>query len=980
MMKRLLVLFLAVFTVSTFTLTAQTTVSGVITDAELGDPLIGANVIIVGTTVGASTDFDGNFSITSETPLPWNLEITYTGFAEQKITVTEAQNGLAIALEPSALIGQEVVVSASRRREKVQEAPASISVLSAEKLEASANTTDATRNLINLPGVQIQQQSANRINISMRGGAGLFGTSVFPIIDYRSLVGPGIGTFQSDQAGISQLDLQRVEVVRGPGSALYGPGVTQGVVHFITKSPIDAPGNAIEVIAGELNTFGGTVRHATKVSDKFGFKINASYKRGDEFTLDPNDPDDARQIALFQRQVVKPAVTNGFIDVTGEPTVLLTEEDLDPDRDGNMMQDDWFNFSANTTLEFRPQDDLSINLSGGYNEASSIFYNEQGEGLAQAKEFWTQARVQKGGLFAQLFYVDNDGGDESNPTFLYQTGNKTSIARTQLEAQVQYNFDTPSFLDANWTAGFDYRFAGQDTDNLTYGRNEDDDDFSVFGLYLQGSLKLAEKLDLVVAGRYDRFNFIDDGAFAPRAAVVFKADPKHTFRASYNRSNTTVSNLQLNIDFPLSVIIPGSFDVWLYGNKTPQTFDGQQLQWFNGLLPNIPVSEDGVPLLDGLPIGVGYGLVAQDVIAGLAAAFGQNPDIAPLVPAITAGLGAIDPATLGVTGDLSPGFNIFDGSPLGLIDAPISVISTVDNYEVGYKGLIGDKLGALLDVYYVVEKNNSQFTAISPAYRFSGLGDLPADLGAAVGAAGQTTVVSSLIGAGLDQATAEGVYASILPFIVGGFQAGGDAAINTPSPAFGGATLQQVFDALPFHATVPTNQVPQTGGTHLAAGYRTFDERDYWGLDLGLEYYFSSDFTTYFNYSWVSETQFLQNVVGVPGDPLPSSLNIPDNKFRVGLNYTPATGFRGSLAFQHDPSYAARAGQFSTFDANGVNFGTEERNLVDASIGYKFDSGLAIDISAQNLLDNEYRYLPNMPRIGRRTLAKLTYAFGADKE
>ncbi len=981
MMKRLVSNLWAIFLFFSIGLSAQTTVSGTIMDEELNEPLIGANVIIVGTTIGTSTDLDGNFSITSSQPLPWALEVSYTGYSSKTMQVTGPTSNLRIALAPGAIIGQEVVISASRRREKVQEAPASISVLSSRKLETSANATDATRNLVNLPGVQVQQQSANRINISMRGGAGLFGTSVFPIMDYRSLVGPGIGTFQTDNSGINQLDLQRVEVVRGPGSALYGPGVTQGVVHFITKNPIDFPGTSIELVGGELNTFGGTLRHATKVSDKFGFKINAFYRRGDEFTLDPNDPSDAIQIGRFATQIVQPAVSNGIVDVTGTPEVLLTMDELDDDRDGNVMQNDWFNFSANTTLEFRPQDNLSFFLSGGYNQASSVFYNEQGEGLAQASEYWTQARMQLGGLFAQVFYVDNNGGDKDKPSFLYQTGNRTPVGRTQLEAQLQYNFDTPSFLDANWTAGFDYRFAGQETENLVYGRNEEDDDFAVYGGYLQGKFALSEKLDLVAAGRYDRFNFIDDGAFAPRAALVYKVTPKHTLRASYNRSNTTVSNLQLNIDFPLSVVIPGSFDVWLYGNKTTQTFNNPELQWFTGLIPSIPVSEDGVPLLNGLPLGVGYGLVAADVIAGLSAGLSQDPQLAPLLPAIIAGLGAIDPATLGTTGTLSPGFNIFDRSPLGLTDAPISVIETHDNYEVGYKGLIGNKLGALLDVYFVRQKNNSQFTAISPAYVYSGLENLPADLGNAVGAAAQGPIVQSLMAnAGLDQATAEFIYAGLAPFIVGGFTQGGAAAINTPSEAFGGATLAQVFDALPFHATVPTNQVPQNGITHLAAGYRTFDEREFWGIDLGLEYYFTGALTSYFNYSWVNKTQFMQNVVGIEGDPLPSSLNIPKNKFRLGVNYAPEFGWRGSIAFQHDDSYAARAGQFSTFDANGVNFGTEERNLVDAAVGYKFDSGLAIDVSASNLLDNEYRYLPNMPKIGRRVLGKLTYDFGGKQD
>jgi len=166
MMKRLLVLAVAILAFATVTLHAQTTVSGVITDAELGDALIGANVIIQGTTVGASTDLDGNFSITSDTPLPWTLEVSYTGFAQQELQVTSAQSGMAIQMQPSALIGQEVVVSASRRREKVQEAPASISVYNARKLEASPNE-NPVRNLISAPGVTIQQQSAGRINIQL---------------------------------------------------------------------------------------------------------------------------------------------------------------------------------------------------------------------------------------------------------------------------------------------------------------------------------------------------------------------------------------------------------------------------------------------------------------------------------------------------------------------------------------------------------------------------------------------------------------------------------------------------------------------------------------------------------------------------------------------------------------------------------------------------------------------------------------------
>jgi len=242
-------------------------------------------------------------------------------------------------------------------------------------------------------------------------------------------------------------------------------------------------------------------------------------KRGDEFTLDPNDPDDAAQIAKFQKTVSAPAITDGIVDATQAGRLLLDERDLDPDGDGNVMQDFWNQFSLTSTLEFRPQDDLSINVSGGVNAASAVFYNSQGEGLSQATETWVQARMQKGGLFAQAFYLGNTGGTDDNPSFLYQTGNSTGVARKQLEAQVQYNFDTPNLLNANWTAGFDYRNSIADTKNEVYGRNEEDDDFGIIGAYLQGKFALGNKLDLVLAGRGDRFNFTEETSFSPRAVL-----------------------------------------------------------------------------------------------------------------------------------------------------------------------------------------------------------------------------------------------------------------------------------------------------------------------------------------------------------------------------------------------------------------------------------------------------------------------------
>ncbi len=621
-------------------------VTGKVVD-ESGEALTGASILIKGTSVGAVTDLDGSFSLDYTDAYPFTIEVSYIGFLPKDLEITQATNNLTIELEEGLLIGQEIVISASRKREKIQEAPASISVLTARKLAGSPQV-DPVRNLINVTGVQIQQQSASRINIEMRGSIGLFGTSAYPMMDYRSLVGPGIGFFQSDQSGISRIDIERIEVVRGPGSALYGPGVTTGVVHFITKKPIDHPGTTIEVGGGELNTFISSIRHAGRNATKtFGYKINASYNKGDEFTLNPNDPGDASQIALFKTAIIDPAITNDVVDLSKPGRTLLTENDLDPDNDGNRMQDHWWNASVNTTLEFRPKEDLTLTVAGGMNTGSSIFYNDLGEGLVQALEFWTQARVQKGGLFAQFFYVNNNGGNDKNPSFLYQSGLRTPLARDQIEGQIQYNFQTPSFLNADWTAGIDYREAVSDTKHLVYGRQEDEDDYRIFGGYVQGKFPLADKLDLYAAGRYDYVSFTDENAFSPRVAAVYKPNPKHTFRASFNKAISLPTTIEVYIDFPLNVPIPGLFDIWYAGMFEPHTFDANPT--IDVTLPGVPDLPYGTP---GLPLAIPFQAVNADVLAQLLPAVAANPQLAPLLGPIQAYFENYNPA--GFTGQLMP--------------------------------------------------------------------------------------------------------------------------------------------------------------------------------------------------------------------------------------------------------------------------------------------------------------------------------------
>jgi iron complex outermembrane receptor protein len=952
-------IFFAFVMLASATMLAQTTVTGVVKDAQTGETLLGANVKVSGKAIGTTSDFDGKFLLKVNDAPPFTIEISMLGFKAVSVEITKNNQEVMVSLEEDSTSLEEIVFSASRRRQKVQEAPASVSIITPKDILNSAAVVDPVMNLANIAGVQIQQQSANSINIEMRAGSGVFGTSTFPILDYRYLVTPASGQFNNYQTGMSNIDIQRVEVVRGAASALYGPGVTSGVVHFMSKSAIDYPGTTVEMLGGTLSTTGMTVRHAFKNdNDKFGFKVNVRYQKGTDFELDPVA--DADFIASQQTSISQPAIVNGRVDPTQPGETLLTLSDLDDNGDGNPIATEYKNYSANVHLEFRPTDNTTAFLSGGFASGGGLMFNSQGIGYSQGKDYWTQARIQSGGLFAQVFYNYNNGGDAENPTFLYASGLRQVAKRSSLEAQLQYNFDIPKFLNSNFTIGSDYRNTKSDSANTLFGINEDRDDYIITGAYLQGTSVISDKLELTYAGRYDKFNFIDEGAFAPRVALVFKADENHTFRASFNRANTGPTALQQNIDFPVSVLAPGIADVWLSGQYAPQVFPDN---------PTIDLSIPGLPDLPygatQFPLAYAYGAVAAPTLGALYNGLAGNPFLGVVQNFFNTYTGGT-----GGTGQLV-GYNLFNGEPMDeLVGTGRSAIETLNSFEIGYKGLIANKLSVALDVYTYERKGFTQFTAIGPTFNLVGA-DFANDLGAQVAA---------------DFASSPGVTADMEAFYASqGWPLTGIPAFGIPSSsdaiaglaaASGGAFAQggagfdaQISPLYPIIGTVETTSVPQGDGLmHIPAGYRRFDgaTRSHFGADLAMEYFLNDDVTLWLNTSWLSQTEWIPGESNDDGLPFSSYLNAPKFKYRAGVQYA-KDKVRGAIAFQHDDSFNSNQGFFSGE--------VQEKNLFDVNIGYNVSDNLKLDLSATNVLDQKYRAFPNMPVIGRRTVLKLTFDY-----
>lgn len=978
-------------------LLAQTSISGLVTDAETNEPIPGVNILIQGTSEGTNTDFDGNFTLSSDQAAPFTVVISSIGFSTQSVEVTSADQIINVSLQPGENL-EEIIVSASRRAQKIQDAPASVSIVSAKDIENSAVAVDPVRHLVNIPGVQIQQQSANTLNIEMRAGSGVFGSATFPILDYRFLSTPAASTFFTQHSGLSNIDIEKIEVVRGAASALYGPNVVSGVVHFMSKSAIDHPGTTVELLGGEMSTMGAAIRHAyASENEKFGYKINAKWSKGDDFELDAEE--DAETIAGFAREIYMPAISNDVVDVTQPGTLLLSESDLDDNFDGNPLATKYENFSANAHLEFRPNEKTTGFLSGGFAQGGALMFNSQGAGYQDGEDYWAQARVQSGGFFGLLSYNYKSGGGPENPTFLYGSGFRQVAINSSLEAQVQYNFDVPSFLNTNFTVGIDHRDVMSDSQNTLYGRNELNDDYIITGAYLQGTSAISDQLELTYAGRVDKFSITDDLGFSPRAALVYKLNENNTIRASYNSSVSIPTALQLYIDFPVSTIVPGSYDVWLAGETEAQNFDPNapiRLPFLGGATVDVANAAAGVP--NNAIFGTLNALGGIDQIIG---AINTDPAYASLVPFAPILEGVLrNPATIasisGTSGVLgSPygagtGYNIFNGEQLDPYqDAAASVLNRVNSFEVGYKGIIAKKLSLGIDIYTYEQQGFTNFTAIGPAYAYtpdtattgalaqSIAGDLAALLTPGVTSAlttQYTGVAAQLnaLGVPIDAATliANGLTGipgvdPIAPLATTAAQViGGLAAVAGGGYASGQAAIPS--EALPVFGTINSERAPQDGGTHLAAGYRKFDgqKRTHWGMDVAAEYFANENVSFWANASYLSQNEWIPGEDNDDGLPFSSYLNAPQFKYRAGVRYS-KDGLQGSISFQHDDEFNSNQGVYS-----GV---VQEKNLFDANIGYTLSSGVRFDITGSNIFNQRYRAFPSMPVIGRRIIGKITF-------
>lgn len=285
-MRTLLILFLLMFGAVGF---SQTTISGTVVDQN-NEPVPGTNLVIVGKAVGTVTDFDGKFTLETEEVPPFKLHVTSIGYSDATVDVTENNQTLAITIAESQTMLDEIIVSASRTPERLFESPVSVERFGLKEIK---NSTAASfyGGLQNLKGVDVNTNSLTFNAVNTRGFATFANARFMQLVDGMDNSAPGLNFVLGNLVGMSELDVQSVEILSGASSALYGAGAFNGILFMTSKNPFDFQGISFyaktgitsQEAAGDNQYYDFGIRAAHAFSDKFAIKANFSYLNGEDW-------------------------------------------------------------------------------------------------------------------------------------------------------------------------------------------------------------------------------------------------------------------------------------------------------------------------------------------------------------------------------------------------------------------------------------------------------------------------------------------------------------------------------------------------------------------------------------------------------------------------------------------------------------------------------------------------------------------------
>lgn len=429
----------------------STNVSGSIKNSKSKEAVSAVSVTVKGSSTGTFTDDKGNFKFTTVQKPPFTVIISSVGYSNKEVVVKSNNQVIDVELDASFTLGDEVVVAASRVPERILESPVSIERIGAKAI-LNTPATNYYDMITNLKGVDVVAASLTFKSIGTRGFNSSGNTRLNQIVDGMDNQAPGLNFSVGNIIGLTELDVDNIELLPGASSALYGPGGMNGTILINSKNPFKYQGLSFQIKQGASNVdnvqrmqspfYDWTVRWAKKVTEKFAYKIGAEFTQATDWLANSSDNYNRTPTTQYPNGATKPGYRSS-----------------DPNYDGVNFYGDETNASlaavANGVLAQMP---------AGIVPASNAWLAANPGAKLSAYNSFLNA-IGAGGIVAAGYSPIIYGASPSKNSFQNQTVSRTAYAEKDVIDPITSNFklsgglyykltsSLEASLTANWGTG-----------------------------------------------------------------------------------------------------------------------------------------------------------------------------------------------------------------------------------------------------------------------------------------------------------------------------------------------------------------------------------------------------------------------------------------------------------------------------------------------------------------------------------------------
>ena len=501
-----------------------------------GRPLRGVVVAVQGLGLSVATDATGRYVLSRVPAGQQLLQFRRIGFAAREVTVIVTAGTPATAdavLDPQPIdLGTVVVEGVSRAPERMIDAPAAVDVVRPATAEPLSITGQVPLALARVPGLDVTQSGMNDFNVNARGFNTMLTRKMLALQDGRDLA-TALVIRQTWGALAEPLeDLGRIEVIRGPGSALYGANAYNGVINITTPPARDVVGTKLTLGGGELGTARADLRHAgVSLNGRLGVRVNLGYTRSDDWTRSRTAKDGSDWKEEYAPTAATPPTSPGpeRVALNGQTTDAATGRALG-------TPDPLVTVYGSARVDYYAANSSIVTLEGGAAQEENPVFTI-GSGRNQARRLvrpWARLAWDAGGSGVSAWY-----SGFSLPEMVRLASGEpvyTSEAAFHLEGRTSQSFAREA---GRLVVGASVQDNEVNSKGTILGLAYDDRSDQYYGAFAQLEYRVG-LVRVIGAVRWDDANLYAP-QLSPKAAFVFTPTKNHALRVSVNRAFLTPS-------------------------------------------------------------------------------------------------------------------------------------------------------------------------------------------------------------------------------------------------------------------------------------------------------------------------------------------------------------------------------------------------------------------------------------------------------